>query len=164
VVETTNANSINPLYRFSTSTNVMVPNAPAMLYTNFLNAIFTAAYTNMSHLMDGVVNLTVRAYDVNGRWMTNFYTYYGSSPVQTTTNRNVWFSGPAWGEVSFYMYSNTLPASVEIELGVLEDRTLQRAESLSGEARLNYLSNHVGQVHLFRQRFPIRNVDPSAYQ
>ena len=64
----------------------------------------------------------------------------------------------------FYMFSNTVPASVEVELGVLEDTTLQRAEGLSGAAQMNYLSNHVGQVHLFRQRVVIRNVDPTAYQ
>jgi hypothetical protein len=57
---------------------------------------------------------------------------------------------------------------VEINLGVLEDRTLQRAESLPNLppawAQSNYLAGHVGQVHLFRQRVWIRNVDPSAYQ
>ena len=67
------------------------------------------------------------------------------------------------------MYSNTLPAAVEVELGVLEDRSIQRAESLPDGAavswaRSNYLAQQAGKVHLFRQRFPIRNVDPSAYQ
>jgi hypothetical protein len=62
------------------------------------------------------------------------------------------------------MFSNTLPASVEIQLGMLEDRTLQRAQSISGLTQSNYLAQHAGQVHLFRQRIPIRNVDPSAYQ
>ena len=80
----------------------------------------------MSHLMDGVVDLTVRAYDTNGYWMTNGYAVTDTQ----TSPRNVWFSAPALGEVGFYMFSNTLPASVEIELGVLEDRTLQRAESI----------------------------------
>jgi hypothetical protein len=66
------------------------------------------------------------------------------------------------------MFSNTLPASVEIQLGILEDRTIQRAESLPDLtpvwARSNYLAQQAGKVHVFRQRFPIRNVDPSAYQ
>ena len=158
VVDTTSTNYFNPLYRFSITTNVMARNVPAVLYTNFLNASFT----NMSHLMDGVIHLTVRAYDPNGYWMTNVYEFYNG---QFITNRNVWFSGPAWGEVSFYMFSNTLPASVEIQLGLLEDRTLQRAESIPvANVRSNYLAQHAGQVHLFRQRFPIRNVDPAAYQ
>jgi hypothetical protein len=29
---------------------------------------------------------------------------------------------------------------------------------------MNYLTNYAGQVHIFRQRIPIRNVDPTAYQ
>ena len=59
---------------------------------------------------------------------------------------------------------------MEIELGMLEERTIQRAESLPDLtpvwARSNYLaqSQQAGKLHLFRQRFPIRNVDPSAYQ
>lgn len=164
VVDTFSTNYFNPLYRFTAPANVSARNMPWGLYTNFLantDLPILSANTNMSHLMDGVVHLTVRAYDPNGYWMTNVSEFYNG---QFITNRNVWFSGPAWGEVSFYMFSNTLPASVEIELGLLEDRTLQRAESLGGAAQLNYLSNHVGQVHLFRQRFPIRNVDPAAYQ
>jgi hypothetical protein len=41
---------------------------------------------------------------------------------------------------------------------------LQHAESLNGSAITNYLAGHVGQVHIFRQHIPIRNVDPTAYQ
>jgi hypothetical protein len=64
------------------------------------------------------------------------------------------------------MFSNTLPASVEIEMGVLEDRALQRAESLSGSflAQSNYLAGSASQVHIFRQRVSISKVDPAAYQ
>jgi type II secretory pathway pseudopilin PulG len=154
VVNTASTNYLNPLYRFSLSTNVAAD--PGVLF----NIFYTNSTGNMSHLMDGVVHLTVRAYDPNGLWMTNGYPF-----GYTNIARNVWFSGPAWGEVGFYMFSNTVPASVEIELGVLEDRTLQRAESIPDSiTRSNYLAQHAGQVHLFRQRFPIRNVDPSAYQ
>jgi hypothetical protein len=57
---------------------------------------------------------------------------------------------------------------VEIQLGLLEDRVLQRAESLPDEApvwsRSNYLAQQAGKMHVFRQRVWIRNVDPSAYQ
>jgi hypothetical protein len=165
VVDTTGANSINPLYRFSMSTNAMAAN-PMMLYSNFLNnAILPISPTNatMSHLLDGVVHLTARACDPNGYWMTNGYPF-----GYTHIARNVWYSGPAPAledEVSFYMFSNTLPASVDINLGVLEDRAIQRAESIGDPTiRSNYLAQQAGKVHVFRQRFPIRNVDPSAYQ
>jgi prepilin-type N-terminal cleavage/methylation domain-containing protein len=166
-VDTASTNYLNPLYRFSISTNFQAA-SPAMLYTNFLNT----PVANMSHLMDGVVHLTVRAYDINGRWMTNLVTVYGPNPGYTipgfTTNRNTLFFPPTLGEVGFYMYSNTVPAAVEVRIGVLEDRTIQRAESLPNFspswAQSNFLAQQAGKVHLFRQRFPIRNVDPSAYQ
>jgi hypothetical protein len=171
VVDTASTNYINPLYRFSASGDVSAQNMPWELYASFLtnsdfinNPVSPTNNTSLSHLVDGVVHLTVRAYDINGRWMTNFYTYYGPNSSQTTTNQNTWFSPPTLGEVGFYMFSNTLPASVEVDLGVLEDRTIQRAESLGGLTQSNYLAQQAGKVHLFRQRFPIRNVDPSAYQ
>jgi hypothetical protein len=64
----------------------------------------------------------------------------------------------------------SLPAYVEVELGILEDRTLAHYQALTngsdgpGSAAWNYLMNHAGQVHIFRQRIPIRNVNPVAYQ
>jgi hypothetical protein len=159
-----NTNSLDgalyPLYRFYLTTNVAAN--PAGLFNNFNSQLISGAWTNWSHLMDGVVALTVRPYDPNGFWMTNIYDVYNG---QVTTNQNTgFFLPPAWGETGFYMYSNTVPASVEVELGVLEDAVLRRAEGLSGAAQTNYLSEHAGQVHLFRQRVLIRNVDPTAYQ
>src|SRR5208282_5721781 len=91
----------------------------------------------------------------------------------TNVAKNVFFLPSTSGECGFYMFSNTLPASVEIELGVLEDRTLQRAGSLgiAGQPpspavpiQWQYLQNQAGKVHIFRQRVTIPNVDPSAYQ
>ena len=158
----TNSTSINSLYRFSASTNVSAAD-PATLYNIFSNTIATNAWANMSHLMDGVVGLTVRAFDTNGFWMTNFSDTYGG---QTVTNRNVRFVPPSYGESGFYMFSNSLPAAVEVEMSVLEDRTLQRVESLNGSvlAQSNYLAQQAGKVHVFRQRVSIPNVNPAAYQ
>jgi len=167
VVDTTATNSFNPLYRFST--NVVAAVGPATLFKTFSNLVATATFTNMSHLMDGVVSLTVRPGDPNGYWMTNVFDFYNG---RTVTNHNIRFLPPPppalAGTVCFYMYSNTLPASVQVELGVLEDRPLQRAASVFDLPpvliRSNYLAQQAGKVHLFRQNFVIRNVDPSAYQ
>jgi hypothetical protein len=160
-VNTSSSSALYPLYRFSMSASAAF--SPWLLYSNFNNALGSGAWTNMSHLMDGVVALTVRPYDVNGGLMTNDVTYSGG---QYVTNENVFYFLPALGQVGFVMFSNTLPASVEIEMGVLEDRTLQRAESLSGsfQAQSNYLAGSAGAVHVFRQRIAIPNVDPAAYQ
>ncbi len=161
--------SLYALYRFATNHPVAAVD-PGFIFTNdFQNFLASnASGTNIisSHLMDGVVSLTVRAYDVNGGLMTNNVTYSGG---RIATNKNVLYfpsGSPALGQVGFVMFSNTLPASVEIEMGALEDRALQRAQSLSANpaAQSNYLAGAAGQVHVFRQRVSIANVDPSAYQ
>jgi hypothetical protein len=70
------------------------------------------------------------------------------------------------------MFSNTVPAAVEFELGILEDHAVNRAESLPNNSpfpppndrRTLFLQNQAGSLHVFRQRVTIPNVDPSAYQ
>ena len=154
--------SLYSLYRFATNHPVAAID-PTLIFTRDFGGFLTNI-TSGSHLMDGVVALTVRGYDVNGGQMTtNIITF---SDGQTATNKNVIYYQPAWGQVGFIMFSNTLPASVEIEMGVLEDRTLQHAESLGGNssAQSNYLAGSAGKVHVFRQRVSIPNVDPAAYQ
>jgi prepilin-type N-terminal cleavage/methylation domain-containing protein len=150
--------SLYSLYRFSTNLPVAIPNSAIMIFNDF-QTNFLSSPTNGSHLIDGVIGLRVRAYDTNGVWMTNGYAF-----GQPVTVKNILFL-PGYGEVGFYMYSNSLPASVEIEMAVLEDRTLQRAESFGlFSGATNYLVGQSGKVHVFRQRVSIPNVDPSAYQ
>lgn len=166
------SSSLYPLYRFYAQTNIEAN--PAGLFNTFQTEINFGQWTNMSHLMDGVVGLTVRAYNTNGVWLTNGYNFR-----QTNVVRNTWFTPPyppgPGGEVGFTFYSNAVPASVQIELATLEDRTLQRAESLgvsqtnayyapNNLAQWSYLTNRANAVHIFRQRVSIPLVDPSAYQ
>jgi hypothetical protein len=161
---------MDSLYRFTMTTNVQAAGDPA---ATLLNIFRTTPPADMSHLMDGVVSLTVRAYDINGGLMASNIVFSGG---QATANRNVYYpqsgSGSGYGQTGFYMFSNTLPASVEIELGALEDRILQRAGSLPNnlpspppnDRQTMYLQGQAGAVHIFRQRVSIPNVDPSAYQ
>ena len=63
--------------------------------------------------------------------------------------------------------SNAVPAAVEMELGLLEQSAWERYNSIgNAAARLAYLQREdiSSRVHLFRQRIPIRNVDPLPYQ
>ena len=165
-VAATNASGgLYPLYRFATNYPVASANPVFMFTHDFF--VFLGNVSGGSHLMDGVVALTVRAYDVNGGLMTTNIITVASG--RGATNQNVYYFPPippVGGQVGFGMYSNTLPASVEIEMGVLEDRALQRAESLNFNLKVqsNYLSGAAGAVHVFRQRVTIPNVDPSAYQ
>jgi prepilin-type N-terminal cleavage/methylation domain-containing protein len=151
--------TLYPLYRFYMATNAAASFQGMLgIYTNFLAFNYTNG-TQWSHMMDGVVNLTARAYDTNGIWITNGYT----GPL-SYHEQNVYSYGSTLGLGQSLFCSNAVPASVQIELGTLEDRALQHAEALSGANQNNYLSNAIGQVHVFRQRVWIRNVDPSAYQ
>jgi hypothetical protein len=175
IVNAGSSSPLYPLYRFYADANISAN--PVMLYTNFLYVVYNAQYfnqwtnTSLSHVMDGVAHLTVHAYDAAGYQVTNTYQFRAG---QWVTNRNIWFAPQPlpYGEVGFIFYTNAVPASVELQLGVLEDRTLQRAESLgipgtppmSNPAQWSYLQNQSGHVHLFRQRVTIPNVDPSAYQ
>ena len=161
VVDNTNTTTLYPLYRYYCETNLSTD--PGNLFNNFFYAVKNSEWTNMSHLVDGVVHLTVHAFDTNGNWMN--FTY------ALNTNNSTFFSSPpllqpGYGEAQFYMYSNAVPAAVEFEMGVLEDRALARAQSLpfQSAAQTSYLAQQAGVVHVFRQRVSIPNVDPSAYQ
>ena len=170
VVNANNSSPLYPLYRFYAETNLAV--SPYALFTAFTNAIYYAQWTNLNHVLDGVVHLTVRPFDPAGYRMTNTafcaqYISAGNANNVTNYHDNVWFTPfPTWGEVGCYFFSNAVPAAVELQLGVLEDRTLARAESLpfQSAAQSNYLAQQSGSLHLFRQRVTIPNVDPAAYQ
>ena len=118
--------------------------------------------TNLSRVAEGEVHFRVRAFDTNGNWitadLTNNFNYAKSDIRMSTT--------VAPGEVGQYIFrSNAVPAAVEIELGFLEARTLERANSIADViARRTYLERQAGRVHLFRQRIPIETVDVKAYQ
>jgi type II secretory pathway component PulJ len=162
VVVATNQTPLYPLYRYTTETNLAVN--PLVLYADFTNQILYSQWTNMSHVMDGVVHFVVRAYDTNGVWLTNGYAYQ-----QPPMTQNIWYTSPqVGGEVGFCFFGKSLPAAVELQIGVLEDRTLLRAESRTDVsptfARSNYLAQQSGSLHLFRQRVNIPNFDPTAFQ
>jgi type II secretory pathway pseudopilin PulG len=143
---------LGALYRFTGTINVNQD--PAPLLGSFAKAISTPP-AGMSRFMDGVVHFKIRAFDANGAWITpaNFPAYASSLPNMT-------------GESGYRFTSNAVPAFVEFEIGILEDRTLERYKSFTdptGIIQSNYLAKHAGQVHLFRRRVPVRNVDPLAY-
>jgi hypothetical protein len=169
VVDTLSTNGIYPLYRFA-PTDLPTRPTPMQLFTNFLaNSVqpISPYNTNMHHLLDGVAGFRVRAYDPTGLWLTN-----GWPSGTSSTLKNTALLFPVHGEVGCYLFSNSLPAAVEIEMATLEDRTLQRAESLPNDLplappndrRTLYLQQQAGKLHIFRQRVTIPNVDPAAYR
>lgn len=152
------ANGIGTLYRFG-STNIDYTNCNALATAaNYFNTSDPTINNYWSRIIDGVVDFRVRTFDQNGNPIqaTNVGLVV---PVSVATN----FSGEYAYEV---FRGDALPAYAEIELGVLEDRTLAKYQALASAgtgpntAAWGYLTNHAAQVHIFRQRIPIRNVNP----
>ena len=128
--------------------NYVVPPAPSepgrQYYTN----------SGFARVLDGVVHFTVTAYDTNGTVMTNsiFYNAQGFAGFSCTNL-----------SVNGLLTAQTLPSFVEVELAVVEPAVLERfnARIVPGSppgiiAATNYLARKAGQVHVFRQRVPIR--------
>lgn len=151
------------LYRFETNyTDSVLRRFPLQPWHDFVAA---AVQTNRaSRVLEGVVHFKLRTYTPSGTWITTniyprdvypgvFVTSPGSPPYP-------------FGETPYlYFTSNAIPASVEVEFGVLEAREIERARAItSPTARAKYLADQAGKVHLFRWRVPVRNVDSSVYQ
>ena len=175
---------VGSLYRFSISTNVLgstgLPNDPSQLYRAFYFACRNGDPTSQiisNRICDGVIHFCLQAFATNGfpivslgssttnaYFRTNTLTlgYSMVHPVAASFN----YSCPGnQGGICFY--SNAVPAAVELQLGMLEQHAWDRYNAIGDPtARLNYLQRDdvTSRVHLFRQRVPIRNVNPLAYQ
>jgi hypothetical protein len=155
---------VGTLYRFCATNR-----RSAVITVN--DQFLTAPLSAFSKIADGVVHLTVKAYATNGFIITPnpYYPTNGfavsSNLYGVVENTIVLRSAYDRDQSECYFMSNAVPAFVELELGILEPQVLQRFRAIGvAAAQRNYLSNHTAQVHLFRQRVPVRNVDFSAYQ
>jgi type II secretory pathway component PulJ len=147
------------LYRFSMQTNA--PLLDNSLFNNFMSNVVSQTFNsnNCHRIADGVIHLKIYAYDQLGNENTN-------ELVFGDYNTNIgYFTYPLSGGASNYVYasSNDLPASIQLEVGVLEPDTYAQARALSGivdgsgapTSEITFLSKAVANVHLFRQEIPI---------
>lgn len=154
------AGTSGTLYRFETNyTDTFFRQDPYVFWRDFV--IAQANATRASRIIDGVVHFKVRGYNPDGHWIAtntgpNIYTNMPTGAV----------TGYPFGETPFISFTNTaVPASVEVELGILESKEVEKARAISdAAARANYLAQQAGKVHVFRWRVPVRNFDPAAYQ
>lgn len=169
VVPDVAGSSVGTLYRYST-------NIAHTAATNMLGLFLNAPLSSFNRVAEGIVHLRLRAFATNG-YPINSYGFLSPplnpppGPNDYLRPRNVFWDWSQTNSIPYegdcWFMSNAVPAYLELEMGVLEPKVLERSRgivSASGTAQQNlYLSNHVGQVHVFRQRIPIRNVDFSAY-
>jgi type II secretory pathway pseudopilin PulG len=171
---------IGTLYRYSATQ----PKSRAIgLSQGFLNALPPRGVdaTNLNRIADGVVSLRVRAYDTNGVEIVTTNTGLTHLAFPVTANRRLVTITNGFGsfdslnsQYNYFFVSNALPASLEVEVAFLEPHLLDRYRALAGgltalpqalqDAQIQYLASHAANVHVFRQRVSVRNVDPLAYQ
>ena len=162
---------VGTLYRYTS--NAIFGQNPSQLYNGYNRTLIDATnrnvFTNLNRIMDGVVHFKVRAYNPAGQWITTVNQFAVSNQFGVVLNAAVLPPGLAnyaAGESELYRFTNNIvPAFVELELGVLEERAIVRARTITDSlSRSNYLAGEAGKVHLFRLRVPVRNVDPTAYR
>jgi hypothetical protein len=155
----------------------------------FTNAGAYGLCSNANKLADGIVHFRVRVFATNGFPLTvpvvpnsqagmwGWPAYFRASGVPTLgaslppsnqiANAYAISRWPAYWPtepMGYKFWSNAMPAEIEIELGVLEPKLLKTYQGLGSiPAQVAYLSNHTANVHLFRQRIHLENVDPKAY-
>ncbi len=170
------------LYRFTTNRTKWTAYLMSRDFTN-------APLTNLSRIAEGIVHLRVRAFATNGFpivpltgparvqipyngliGLTNGFATLSpflSNQFAVVKGSANLFNNNLPDQPDYYFWSNAVPAYLELELGVLEPKTFERFKAIgpgNAAAQREYLAGHVAQVHLFRQRIPIRNVDFRAYQ
>jgi hypothetical protein len=160
-----NSGCVGSLYRFTTTTRGNLAQASV----DFRNA----ALTNLSLVADGVVHFSVQTFATNGfpinpnpgyPGATNGYFLDAQIPGTYYVNNTLVRTNVPALSTDCYFLSNAVPAYVELELGILESQVLERFRSIGNPAAQRaYIEQHIAQVHIFRQRVPIRNVDFSAY-
>ena len=162
--------SVGTLCRFETNASALDPDHVANLGS-------TAFLSRSNRIADGVVHFRVMAYDARGGLLTpDSYNPATGPAIPTNSQNQIIINNNLTSPLSYdYTFrSNALPAYVDIELGILEQKTVEKARGLAynnalppwdpNQAQVRYISNQVGRVQLFRQRVSIRNVDPSVYQ
>ena len=153
-------NWVGSLYRYETNSSQLdIGYSPPLL-----NGVLSA---RPSKVIDNVVNLRVNVFDSLGRQITRTYnTDYPNAALDyllVDPNLPVRIGNV----VNCGFYGDALPAYVEIELGILDAKTADRARAIGEDSPSQqqvFLEKQAGKVRVFRQRIPIRNVDPSVYQ
>jgi prepilin-type N-terminal cleavage/methylation domain-containing protein len=118
--------------------------------TNLIADVIHQHPRQFTPVLDGVIHFRAVPYDA-----------YGVPMIVRPTNLyapEVLLERDFGGYTRYTFLSNALPAYLEIELGVLEPRTLEQFKTFpqGSDRAKQFLAEHAGQVHLFRQRVPVR--------
>lgn len=174
---------VGTLYRFTATAsrpggNVLSSNFQFFSQIAYQRSIQGIPMTNLlgvDRVLDGVVHLRLKAYATNGFLVGVLGNGVDSDCGFQSDPRSLYFPvRHTYGlrntvydpmQTAIYFRSNAVPAYLELELGILEPRTYERFKALgTPAAQRQFLEERSAQVHLFRQRIPVRNVDYKAYR
>jgi prepilin-type N-terminal cleavage/methylation domain-containing protein len=143
---------VGTLCRYSLSNHVANVRSPS-LYSRVMDVVPSKTnFANFQRVIDGVIDFRVRAYDRNGMLITNNFNTNILSGLFVSTN--LFFNNDV--EYGYAFTNKALPASLEIQLAVLEPQVLERYRSYpNATVASNYLARQAGAIHLFQQRVPI---------
>jgi prepilin-type N-terminal cleavage/methylation domain-containing protein len=153
---------VGTLYRFQTNATALSGRTILQMAQEFDRA--KASEFRATKVADGVAHFLTRAYATNGFRIVE--PWGAQQNIYAVFDKFLGNEIQIAGEIERYeFYSNAVPAAVELEMGILEDRAWQHYRALPTiNSQSNYLAGLAGRLHVFRQRVPIRNVDPVAYQ
>ena len=146
---------VGSLYRYvdAVPAAFLTPNLLSSNFFRFANTNYPAVFQRVT---DGVVHFRVTAFDSLGRPIEPY------EPRVNWTNRYaaVFVTNELHATWPRYVFTNSaVPASVEIELGILEPYILERYRSMTNNRSVatKYLARQAARVHLFQQRIPVRS-------
>ena len=158
VVPHRNLNVLQPvgtLYRIALSNHVsqFSSNSLSGLYlSNRANMFLYGTNTLFQKVTDGVVHFRLRVLDSRGiaHSLTNVVSTNVFMQVDPFSNVNQ-------RELRYAFLEDALPATVEVELGILDPQAVGRLKSMPNPTMAGeFLSRQSGRLHLFHQRIPIR--------
>lgn len=184
---------VGSLYRFAETLPVLyfnkgnladpmngLPQDPGVLFRRFQASFVPGSAAISNRVCEGVVHFQVRGFATNGfpifsdGLTTNAVFAFPMDPPNVGLGYGVLRQASVRPRAGYpdrlevcYSWSNAVPAFLELELGILEPRILARYNSIQdATARRNYFQREdlSTRVHLFRQRVPVLNVDPAAFQ
>lgn len=160
------SNGVGTLARLSYATNFYNRRPDSNMLAQVARIVINQEPTNYLSLAEGVIHFRVQAYDDMGLLMswdtTNRFTNKWMYPqLLLGTNVFIWKDREPT-ETRFAFVSNALPAYLELEVGILEPRARDQFQAFAAGSIMaeRFISNRAGQVHLFRQRIPLRESSP----
>jgi hypothetical protein len=115
--------------------------------------------TNLHRVAEGVIHFRLTAFDHEGRRFSLDRADLVIPPDFDVKLRREPSQRYGLQHTRLAFANNSLPAFLELEMGVLEPETWRRfliASESSSDLAQDFLRKRAGQVHLFRQRIPIR--------